>query len=630
MKSTYRKNKNGSAILSTLLISLIVTSLVVTIITLSLKNLQMSSKNMKSNQKFYDVDERTQEVLTTLENTLADCDKKVINYISAGKYKSETLDPNDEMNTLLVNKDNHKMVYKKWKNEISNLNTTDLDYDEKLAAYIDGVHERLWGSAIENSLNKLKDELNTNYNYQVHLDTTIKKSYKDAVDFNNWELSSLSNAQIVTSLKVYNVSGYKTHESMPEGTRYFSCELIPEKAEYDSAKRKYVKNNGVKANPIWTNAITTNKSIEIENSKVQIEGDVVVNNSSNNSMEISKSTMNITGNLMVGSNISLEESNINIFRNTSTLKFKPHLFETRTYSDLNGIVVSNIPIYQCIEGNQFSAAIDNGSKPSPETAILFDDSKGGNLYFQNLIGDYKSDINVYGNSTSWGSVNSNYLSYRGSNGGNYVSLNNNITNNIIYFKNNIYPNMTTQGLSLTKKRLTEQLEYYKNIIKRKTTTLGFDTGGKDIFEYYMDQSKINSVSSHELSSNLNINNPGIVKYSGTLDLSGKNLHGIIYSPTDLKIIGNGGSFSGAIICNGSIEIEDTKDVTINYDESVIEKIIINNREYFDSIFKQGQKGKILPIEGIPNEIIKNVINPEARVCIKREGFKINSWSQKVK
>lgn len=686
MKKIYYKRKKASAILSTLLISLMVTSLVVTIITFSLKNLQMASKNMNSNIKYYDLDKLTQEVVTLLETSLSQADKQSLEYITSGKYKIEKLDSNDEVNKLLVNPNNHSMIYSKWKNDLSNKNITDPDYDAKLSAYIDGVHERVWGSMIEKSLKSLENDLLVKYNKRVHLKINSSKSYGPAISLADWDLYTLDKVNINATLNVYNISGYDTYDSMPEGTRYINCSLVPERAKYDGASRKFVVNNGIKPNPVWTNAIIATDTISINpgttsiNSFLTINGDVAGIKKNDIALDLLKATVNIDGNLFLGSKLNLKNSKLKVDRYNSSNKnnkpsrtistlYKEHLYETKTYSDLtklndDGKYASNMYqyIYQSIEGTRYINS-DSASYRPPETHILPDDTKGGNIYAASLKSDTSNfPIQVGGNVTALEVSQDNTtlidaIRPNSSDKNNIVILNEILQEHVLYggsspydedvkkiisginsnygygsFDNILYSTLNNIGNTIAISRLNDSYGFIKNktIFKRKTQELGFytnnATSSSNVLDCYMDTSKIKTGTVNDLTKD----NPSLIRYSGTLDLpSGKELEGIIYSKGDLTITGNGGSFSGTIICDGKLTFNKAN-VTINYDEQVVRKVMNKDRDYFDSVFKKGEQGKTLPIEEFNNDPPREDFNPEARVCVKREGFKINSWSQKVK
>lgn len=646
MKKLFYKRQRGSAILSILLISLMITSLVVTVITLSLRNLQMASKNMKSNYKYYEVDKVTQDVVTLLEQTLAEVDSKTTDYISNGRYKTETLTDQSVIDSLMA-KGNHKMIYDKWKNDIEILSPEPEKYNEELSKYIDGVQGRIWGSMIEKAFQDIQSTLSDKYENKAFVKLQFKSghSFKDADSYAEWDKYAYDNVGQEINLKIYDL-GNVDETAIPIGTRYIECQLIPERAIYDNASRKEVRNNGVKANPIWSNAVIARNIISIKNSNVKIYGDIVDILPNGNSLELNNGKLDIYGNLFLAGNLNINTSNVNINRYDSsrTYPYKNHLYETKTYSELTGLSDTNLSnmyqnIYQSIEGIQYN----NDQDPSiaPVAAFLLpDDSKGGNLYINTLNGTNSTLNNnimtIAGNITTKGTANSVKVNTLGSSDKSVIAINESIYNNGTPLANsttitNLKTNYSSFGNRIIVPTTNNFLgnihafPKYQRIFDKKTKYLGFNLDEPDVFTNYMDKSKItDDIRSIENGV------PTVAKVeTGILDLSnGKKLEGIIYSPRDLTIIGNG-SFSGAIICEGKVNFSNAN-VTINYDEKVIEKTIKNNRDYFDSIFKKGEKGKTLPINGIDNEEIKDSVNPESSVCVKREGFKINSWSQKVK
>lgn len=656
MKKLFYKRKRGSAILSILLISLMITSLVVTVITLSLRNLQMASKNMKSNYKYYEVDKVTQDVVTFLEQTLAEVDSKTTDYISNGRYKTEALTDSSIVDALMAT-GNHKMIYDKWKNDVSILNPQSEKYNEELSKYIDGVQGRIWGSMIEKAFQDIQITLNEKFENKAFVKLQFKSghSFKDADSYAEWDKYAYDNVDQKISLRIYD-SGNVDEIKIPTGTRYIECELIPERAIYDNASRKKVKNNGVKTNPIWSNAITAKDIVTINNCNVNVYGDIVDVASSGNSMAVTNGNLRIYGNVFLAGNLNINNSTVTLNRYDSsiTYPYKNHLYETKTYAELTGLSDTDLSnmnqnIYQAIEGIKYN----NDQDPSIAPAALFllpDDSKGGNLYMNTLNGNNSTInnniMNIAGNITTKGTVSSVKVNTVSGSDKSVIAINETIYNNARPLTNSTIINNLNTNYSAFGKRVIVPatnnflgnlyaFPKYVKVFDKKTKYLGFNLNEPDVFNNYMDKNKITKGLSDIATAPtvIKVDN-GILDLSDNNSLKNKNLKGIVYSPKDLTITGNG-SFSGAIICEGKVTFSNAN-VTINYDEKVIKDIVaskenpIDSREYFDSIFKKGEKGRTLIIDGINNEEINYSKNPESSVCIKREGFKINSWSQKVK
>ncbi|MEG2353036.1 MAG: hypothetical protein RSB70_00170 [Clostridium sp.] len=612
MKKIYFKKNKGSALLTTLLISLILTSLIVTIVTVSLRNLQMASKSMNSNSEYYELEVLGEEVLTILDRVLADADADAIEYVSQEKYKIKELD--DKSKGKLMSEENHKMFYEKW-------DASPKD-DAAVSTYISEITERVWGSMIEKSLVDVNSILSSKYLNKVKVQLNTKNGgYAQMDSVAEWAQSSLSSMDIHVDLKISEKP--MVVNEPPEGSRYIVADLIPTAAQYGEATQKRIINNGVKCNPIWSNALLAGKEVKFEDSIVDIKGDVISVNEHGGNMEIEgkDSAVNIYGNLLTKGTVEVEKnSTLKININNVADSYKPLMYETNTYVDIDTFKTTPsgvVTVYQCVESvNQGSTKPDTDPQRRPEKPLLFDDSKGGNGY----VGSFKGSVSIAGNLNTEADLNT--LGDIKTDG---VKIK--YTDRTIQMYHNNAPIPTTDTVTIH--NVSNNMYTLYETFDRRITELGFKTKNKagirpDVFEYYMDKSQISNTNLNQLKDN-------IVKIpSGTLTLgSGKNYKGILYSEGDLTISGDGGSFSGAIICKGDIIFKDAKNIKINYDEAVIKGIIRDHREEFDKVFKKGEKGKILPIAD--NDNVETItVNPNSRICIKRQGFDIKAWRQNVK